>query len=56
LPDLWLDEIAAHTGLSVAVIMTFENLFWNVRDRLQDQCFMNEIAFPNSRLLYSSTI
>jgi hypothetical protein len=51
LPDLRLDEVAARIGISVSVVMVYENLFWNVRDRLQDNCFMSAIAFPNTRLV-----
>ena len=51
LPDLQLNEVAAHTGLCVSVVMTYASLFWNVRDRLKDELFVNEICYPETRLV-----
>jgi hypothetical protein len=50
LPNLRLDEIAAHAGLTVPVVMAYETLFWNVRDRRDDAMFVNELCLPNTRL------
>jgi hypothetical protein len=49
-PNLRLDEVAAHTGLAVSVVMTYAALFWSVRDRLEDKLFINELCFPATRL------
>jgi len=50
LPNLRIDEIAVQAGLSVSIVMTYEQLFWNVRDRRSDEMFVNEICLPNTRL------
>ena len=50
LPNLRLDEVAVHAGLSVPVVMAYEQLFWNVRDRRSDEMYMNELCLPNTRL------
>src|ERR1700722_4523015 len=39
LSDPPLDGVAAHASLPVSVVMLYESLFWNVRDRLNDQLF-----------------
>lgn len=49
--DLRLDEVAAYVGLSVSVVMAYEQLFWNVRDRRQDPMLMSELCFPETRLV-----
>lgn len=49
LPNLRLDEVAQHTGLPVAVVLAYEQLFWNVRDRLNDPLLMNELCYPETR-------
>jgi hypothetical protein len=50
LPDLRLDEVAKHTGFLVSTVMIYEQLFWNVRDRMNDLLFINELIFPETRL------
>ena len=49
LPDLRLDEVAAYVGLPVSVVQVYENLFWCVRDRMDDQLFVNAICYPETR-------
>ena len=49
LPSLRLDEVAKYAGISVSTVMAYEGLFWSVRDRLQDQMFMAELFYPESR-------
>jgi hypothetical protein len=51
LQDLRLDEVAAHTGLTVSSVMTYEGLFWNVRDRLKEEFYMSELCFPETRIV-----
>lgn len=50
LPGLRLDEVAAHTSLSVTAVLTYAGLFWSVRDRLGDKLFINELCLPATRL------
>jgi hypothetical protein len=47
--DVRLDQISNYTGLSVFVIQLYQNLFWNVRDRLADPLFINHLVFPQTR-------
>lgn len=51
LPDLRLDEVAKHVGVSVSVVMLYEHLFWSVRDRLAETMFINELCYPQSSLV-----
>jgi hypothetical protein len=50
LPDLRLDEVAKYTGFSVATVLIYEQLFWNVRDRMNDPMYLNELCCPGTRL------
>jgi hypothetical protein len=49
LPSLRLDQVAQYVGLPISVVQVYENLFWSVRDRLEDQLFMNAICYPDTR-------
>jgi hypothetical protein len=50
-PNLRLDEVAAHVGISVSTVIVYEQLFFNVRDRLYDELFVNEICYPDTKLI-----
>lgn len=50
LPELRLDEVAKYTGFLVSTVMIYEQLFWNVRDRMNDPMYLNELCCPETRL------
>jgi len=51
LPDLRLDEVAGHAGISGITVLVYATLFFNVRDRLSDKLFMNELCYADARLV-----
>ena len=49
-PELKLDKIAELMGLPVAVVVSYEGLFFHVRDRLDDKAYLARLVYPTSRL------
>jgi hypothetical protein len=51
IPELTLADIARLTDTDLAAVQMYENLFFNVRDRLNDLMYINEIVFPQTRMV-----
>ena len=49
-PDLPLLEISQKLNLPVEVIDAYSELFWNVRDRLQDKSSLVPLVYPRGRI------
>lgn len=47
--DFSFTKIAKRLGLDVAVVEAYEQLFFNVRDRMDDQAYMQNIIWPDGR-------
>lgn len=41
--------IGRRLRLSQEVVRIYESLFWNIRDRIDDRCFVNSLVYPQSR-------
>lgn len=52
-PEMTLEKISKITGFSIETIRMYESLFFNVRDRLDDMIYMNEIVYPDTRIVES---
>jgi hypothetical protein len=48
-PELTMQEIALKAKVSLKVLTTYENLFFNVRDRLNDDVYVSSLRFPETR-------
>lgn len=48
--DITLKETSQFLGITPDTIATYAGLFFNVRDRLEDQLFMQKLIFPNTRV------
>jgi hypothetical protein len=49
-PTVTLEEIAGHLSLPREVVIAYEALFFNVRDRLEEKFFLGQLCFPGTRL------
>ena len=49
IPTLTLGLIAELTGVSVAAVKIFTELWFDVRDRMNDVCFIANIVYPQTR-------
>ncbi len=43
-------QTARDTSLSVQVVNAYEKLFFNIRDRMHDSKYIEQVVYPNSRL------
>lgn len=48
LPSVSLEEVARVTGFSTSVVWSYEQLFFNVRDRLDDGLYIAKLVYPKS--------
>jgi len=46
-----LQDIARATGFSVDVLDAFSALFWNIRDRWEDQAYIAQAVYPDTRIV-----
>jgi hypothetical protein len=51
-PGITTDEIAKKLGVSKKAVELYDQLFWNVRDRLNDQLYIAKLVFPETRLVH----
>ncbi len=49
LRDTDTEDIALHLGMDHDVLECYEQLFWNVRDRLDDHTYISHLVFPEGR-------
>jgi hypothetical protein len=51
IPSLSLADIARLTDTDLAAVQMYENLFFSVRDRLTDKKYINDIVYPQTRMV-----
>jgi len=47
--DIKMGEIATRFGCDKVVIKTYEKLFFNVRDRFEEQLYLSRLVYPETR-------
>jgi hypothetical protein len=49
IPSQSIEAVSRISGIDVEIINTYEQLFFNVRDRLNDLIYINKIVYPETR-------